>query len=181
MKTIVQNSDTSLSKAQRLLLFTDGSVTTLLEVMTGKPVTVTTLVQRIVKADTERATALDIEEGDNINYRVVVLRNRGEERPLIYAESFAPIARLQKEFRHDLMKADVPIGKIMKQRRIESRREIRSVEVVCNEELSDLFGVPHDVHMLSRVYDIISNGLVLMRIHETFPVTYFAQVDMESS
>ncbi len=173
-------SNTSLSKAQRLLLFTDGSVTTLLEVMTGKPVTVTTLVQRIVEADSERATALDIEEGDNINYRVVVLRNQGEERPLIYAESFAPIARLQKEFRHDLMKADVPIGRIMKQRQIESRREIRDVEVVCNKELSDLFGVPHDVDMLSRTYDIISNGLVLMRIHETFPATYFAHVDMES-
>ncbi len=178
---LTQYSDSSLSKAQRLLLFTDGSVTTLLEVMTGKPVVVTTLVQRIVKADTERAAALDIEEGDNINYRVVVLRNRGEKKPLIYAESFAPIARLQKEFRHDLMKADVPIGKIMTQRHIESRREIRSIEVVHNEELSDLFGVSHDVHMLSRAYDIISNGLVLMRIHETFPITCFAQVDMGSS
>ncbi len=173
-------SDHPLSKAQRLLLFTDGSVTTLLEVMTGKPVIVTTLVQRVVKADSERATALDIEEGDNINYRVVVLRNRGDESPLIYAESFAPIGRLQKEFRHDLMKADVPIGKIMKQRQIESRREIRNVEVVRNEELSDLFGVPHGVHMLSRVYDIISNGLILMRIRETFPVTHFARVDMTS-
>jgi len=149
-------------------------------VMTNKPVIVTTLVQRIVKADAERATALDIEEGDNINYRIVVLKNRGEERPLIHAESFAPIARLQKEFRYDLMKADVPIGKIMQQQKIESRREIRSVEVVDSDELSELFGVSHDVHMLSRVYDIISNNMVLMHIRETFPVTYFAHVDMES-
>ncbi len=177
---IAHFSDTPLSKAQRLLLLTDGSVTTLLEVMTGKTVIVRTLVQRIVKADTERATALDIEEGDNINYRIVVLKNKGEERPLIYAESFAPIARLPKEFRHDLMKAEVPIGKIMKLRKIESRREIRSVEVVCNDELSELFSVPRDVQMLSRVYDIISNGLVLMHIHETFPITHFAQVDMDS-
>ncbi|MGZ4901481.1 MAG: chorismate pyruvate-lyase family protein [Halobacteriota archaeon] len=179
MKTL-PNSDVSLSKAQRLLLFTDGSVTTLLEVMTNKPVIVTTLVQRIVKADAERATALDIGEGDNINYRIVVLKNQGEERPLIHAESFAPIARLQKEFRYDLMKADVPIGRIMKQQKIESRREIRSVEVVDGDELSELFGVSHDVHMLSRVYDIISNNMVLMHIRETFPVTYFAHVDMES-
>ncbi len=175
---IVQYADSSLSKAQRLLLFTDGSVTTLLEVMTGKPVIVMTLVQRVVKADIERATALDIEEGDNINYRVVILKNSGEQRPLIYAESFAPIARLQKEIRYDLMKADVPIGKIMKQRHIESRREIRSVEIADNDELNELFSVPHGVHMLSRVYDIISNGLVLMRIHESFPITFFAHVDM---
>ena len=176
----LQNSDVSLSKAQRLLLFTDGSVTTLLEVMTNRPVVVTTLVQRIVKADTERATALDIEEGDNINYRIVVLRNQEEERPLIHAESFAPIARLQKEFRYDLMKADMPIGRIMKQQKIESRREIRSVEIVDSSDLSELFGVPRDVRMLSRVYDIISNNLILMQIRETFPVTYFAHVDVES-
>ncbi|MGZ4906134.1 MAG: chorismate pyruvate-lyase family protein, partial [Halobacteriota archaeon] len=82
--------------------------------------------------------------------------------------------------RYDLMKADVPIGRIMKQQKIESRREIRSVEVVDGDELSELFGVSHDVHMLSRVYDIISNNMVLMHIRETFPVTYFAHVDMES-
>ncbi len=174
-------AETSLSKAQRLLLFTDGSVTTLLEVMTDMPVTVTTLVQQTVKADSERATALDIQEGDNINYRVVVLRNRGEKKPLVYAESFASIARLQKEFRHDLMKADVPIGKIMKQLRIESRREIRGVEVVHNDELCDLCDVPHGTPLLSRVYDIISNDLVLMHIRETFPTTYFANVDMKSA
>ena len=169
-----------LSKAQRLLLMTDGSVTTLLEVMTGKPVVVTTLLQHVVRADTERAAALDVEEGDNINYRVVVLKNENVDRPLIYAESYTPIARLQKEFRHDLMKADIPIGRIMTQRKIESRREIRRIETTSNEELSDLFGVPHDVPLLSRTYDIISHDMVLIRITETFPATSFAQIAMES-
>jgi len=75
---------------------TDGSVTTLLEVLTGKPVVVKTLLQQVVRADTERAAALDVEEGDNINYRVVVLKNDDDDRPLIYAESYTPIARVQK-------------------------------------------------------------------------------------
>ena len=170
----------TLSKAQRLLLMTDGSVTTLLEVMTGKPIVVTTLLQQVVRADAERAAALDIEEGDSINYRVVVLKNEGDDRPLTYAESYAPIARLKKEFRHDLMKADIPIGRIMTQRKIESRREIRCIETTSSEELSDLFGVPHDAPMLSRTYDILSHDMVLIRITETFPVTSFAQIAMES-
>jgi len=169
-----------LSKAQRLLLLTDGSVTTLLEVMTGKPIVVTTLLQQVVRADSERAAALDVEEGDNINYRIVVLKNGGGDRPLIYAESYTPIARLQKEFRYDLMKADIPIGQILTQRKIESRREIRRIETMSNEELSDLFRVPHDVPMLSRTYDIISHDMVLIRITETFPSTSFAQTAMES-
>ncbi len=164
-----------LSKAQRLLLMTDGSVTTLLEVLTGKPVVVKTLLQRVVRADTERAAALDVEEGDNINYRVVVLKNDDDDRPLIYAESYTPIARVQKEFRRDLMKADIPIGRILTQRRIESRREIRRVDTTSNDELSDLFGVPHNVPLLSRTYDIISHGMVLMRITETFPSTSFVK------
>lgn len=164
-----------LSKAQQLLLRTDGSVTTLLEVLTGKPVVVTTLLQQVVKADIDQAVDLDIAEGDNINYRVVVLKNEDDDRPLIYAESYTPIGRLQKDFRHDLMKADIPIGRILAQRKIESRREIRSVEETLNEELSDLFGVPHNIPMLSRTYDIISHGMVLIRITETFPSSNFTK------
>jgi beta-ribofuranosylaminobenzene 5'-phosphate synthase len=171
----VESLDVKLSKAQQLLLMTDGSVTTLLEVLTGKPVIVTTLLQQVVRADTERAAALDLVEGDNINYRVVVLKNEDGNRPLIYAESYTPIARLQKEFRYDLMKADIPIGRIMAQRKIESRREIRHIETTLNEELSDLFRVPHDIPMLSRTYDIISHGMVLIRITETFPSTNFSE------
>jgi len=175
----MKDPNVPLSKAQRLLLMTDGSVTTLLEVLTGKPVVVKTLLQQVVRADTERAAALGVEEGDNINYRVVVLKNDDDDRPLIYAESYTPIARVQKEFRHDLMKADIPIGRILSQRRIESRREIRSVAAISNDELSDLFGVPDNVPLLSRTYDIISHGMVLMRIIETFPLTSFAQTAVE--
>ena len=157
----MEKLDLELSKAQQLLLMTDGSVTTLLEVITGKPVVVTTLLQQVVEADAERASALDVEEGDNINYRVVVLKNDDNHQPLIYAESYTPIARLKKEFRHDLMKADIPIGRIMNQRKIESRREIRRIEIVCNEEVSELFGVAQNVPLLSRTYDIISKPINL--------------------
>jgi beta-ribofuranosylaminobenzene 5'-phosphate synthase len=171
----MEGLDVKLSKAQRLLLMTDGSVTALLEVLTGKPVVVTTLLQQVVTADTDKAADLDVAEGDNLNYRIVVLKNEDDDRPLIYAESYTPIARLQKEFRHDLMKADIPIGRIMAQRKIESRREIRHIETTLNEELSDLFDVPHDVPMLSRTYDIISHGTILIRITETFPSTSFTK------
>jgi beta-ribofuranosylaminobenzene 5'-phosphate synthase len=170
---------TPLSKAQRLLLMTDGSVTTLLEVLTGKPVVVKTLLQQVVKADMERAAALDVEEGDNINYRVVVLKNDDSDQPLVYAESYTPVARLRKALRHDFMKADIPIGRIMTRRKIESRREIRRIEILSNEELSDLFGVPNNVPFLSRTYDIIHHDLVLIRISEIFPSTSFIQTTVE--
>jgi len=63
----------------------------------------------------------------------------------------------------------------MAQQKIESRREIRRIETMLNEELSDLFDVPHDIPMLSRTYDIIRHGMVLIRITETFPSTNFSK------
>jgi chorismate-pyruvate lyase len=67
----------------------------------------------------------------------------------------------------------------MNQRKIESRREIRRIEIVCNEEVSELFGVAQSVPLLSRTYDIISHDTVLIRITETFPSTSFALTAME--
>jgi len=93
---------------------TDGSVTTLLEVMTGKPVVVTTLLQQVVEADAERASALDVEEGDNNKLSRRCYSKRRQSSTANLCESYTPIARLKKEFRHDLMKADIPIGRIMK-------------------------------------------------------------------
>ena len=58
----MKDPNVPLSKWQSLLLMTDGSVTTLLEVLTGKPVVVKTLLQQVVRADTERAAALDVED-----------------------------------------------------------------------------------------------------------------------
>jgi beta-ribofuranosylaminobenzene 5'-phosphate synthase len=173
VEQMFSNLQYKLSKLQKLILLTDGSITTLLEIITGEPVTVRTLTQGITKADYEISELLEIEEGDNINYRVVILKNVESEKPLIYAESYTPISRLQRQFKHDLMKADMPIGRIMRERKIESRREIEKIETVFNDELSEIFDVPYHVPMLSRTYNIINNDMVLIRITETFPLTSF--------
>ncbi|WP_143727283.1 chorismate pyruvate-lyase family protein, partial [Methanoculleus chikugoensis] len=97
-----------LSPMQKVLIGTDGSVTGLLEMATGHPVTITTLVQHVVGADTEAAAALDIEQGDEVNYRVVELKDGVTGEVLIYAVSCTPLRRLKPEFRQDLMRADIP-------------------------------------------------------------------------
>jgi beta-ribofuranosylaminobenzene 5'-phosphate synthase len=177
VEQMFSNLQYKLSKLQKLILLTDGSITTLLEIITGKPVTVRTLTQGITKADCEISELLEIEEGDNINYRVVIVKNVESEEPLIYAESYTPISRLQRQFKHDLMKADIPIGRIMRERKIESRREIEKIEMVFNDEISEIFEVPYHVPMLSRTYNIINNGMVLIRITETFPLTSFLELN----
>ena len=49
---------------------------------------------------------------------------------LIYAISHTPVRRLSPDFKDDLMKADIPIGKIIRQHNIEARREILTARVL---------------------------------------------------
>ena len=69
-----------LSPVQKMLLGTDGSVTSLLEVVTGSPVEIETLVQRVVPADEAVARELQIDPGDEVNYRVVLLKKANSQR-----------------------------------------------------------------------------------------------------
>ncbi len=145
----------------RICAGTDGSVTQLLEVLTGKTVDVKTLKQGIIKAAPDVAELLDIEIGDEVNSRLVTLDAGG----IIYvlAKSLAPIKRMPQPVRDDLIRADIPIGKILREHKLETRRDILKMEIVK----LDFFG---DVPVLSREYRIIYENKVLMWINECFPV-----------
>lgn len=159
-----------LSSAQKILLTTDGSVTAILDVIKGH-VDIKTLVQEFIPATKEMAENLDINEGDTVNYRVVVI---GTSEPLIYAISLVPLKRLDKEIKEDLIRADIPIGRILKAHNIESRREIKSVFAEeADGELSEIFSTFSP--MLSRTYQIIHGDEVLIWLKETFPYSSFQE------
>jgi len=160
----------SLSSAQKILLATDGSVTTILDVLKGH-VKIRTLIQEFRKADEEVARLLQIEKGDPVNYRVVVIER---DEPLIHAVSLIPVDRLNNDFKEDLIRADIPIGRILKKHQVESRREIKSVAVEkSTPEMVEIF---HDQSMvLSRTYNIIHQDQVLVWIKETFPSSLFRE------
>jgi beta-ribofuranosylaminobenzene 5'-phosphate synthase len=163
-----------LSPVHKILLGTDGSVTQMLEIITGHPVTVVTRSQEVVHADKTTADLLSIEEGDRINHRVVELRDAERNEVLVYAVSDTPISRLSPTFKQDLMKADVPIGKIMQNHRIEARREILDARVLAADpDLSAVFGIYRGEPLLNRRYQIIHREQPLIAIEETFPYHLF--------
>ncbi|MDO8724547.1 MAG: chorismate pyruvate-lyase family protein [Candidatus Methanoperedens sp.] len=145
----------------RICAGTDGSVTLLLELLTGKTINVKTLEQDVVKATPEMARLLEVEEGDKINNRLVTLSADGTV--YVLARSLSAIKRMPEDVRSDLMRADIPIGKILREHKIETRRDILKMEFVH----SDFFG---NVPVISREYRIIYKGKVLMWINECFPV-----------
>jgi len=158
----------NLSSAQKILLATDGSVTTILDVLKGH-VHIRTLVQEFREADDEAASLLDIDVGDTINYRVVVIEGK---EPLIYAISMIPVDRLNNDFKEDLIQADIPIGRILRKHNIESRREITSVSVEeAAPEMVEIFQT--NSPLLRRTYNIIHKNQVLVWLMETFPHTLF--------
>lgn len=145
----------------RICAGTDGSVTQLLEVLTGKSVKVETISQGIIKATKEIARLLDIETGEDVNDRLVTLKV--DDIVYVLAKSLSPINRIPRGVRDDLMRADIPIGKILREHKLETRRDILKMEIVHR----DFFG---ELPVLSREYKIIYENAVLMWINECFPV-----------
>ncbi|MDD4483940.1 MAG: beta-ribofuranosylaminobenzene 5'-phosphate synthase [Methanoregula sp.] len=165
-----------LSPVQKILLGTDGSVTQLLELVTGHPVAVRTREQAVVPADALAAERLRIAPGDDVNNRVVELLDSATGEVLVYATSQTPVARLDPEFRDDLMKADIPIGKIIESHHIEARREILSARVSpAQDDTSSIFSICKNEPLLSRQYQIIHSGEPLIFIEEQFPYNRFLE------
>lgn len=145
----------------RICAGTDGSVTHLLELMTGQVVRVKTLQQQVIEASDEIAGLLGISTGDAVNERTVLLC--AGDMVYVYARSLVPINRMPAGMEGDLTRADIPIGRILKKYAIESRREIDAVEIFE----SRVFGEKCTV--LSRTYRIIHDKIALMWINEVFP------------
>ena len=162
----------NFSNTQKILLTTDGSITAILDVLYGK-ITLDTLDQHLEDADEERAKLVNVSPGDEINFREVLMHKDG--RPLIYAISHVPLTRCTREICNDLLRADIPIGRILKNYHVESRREVNNIFIERpDDKLKELFATDED--FLARDYVIINNDEILMWIKEMFPVSYFTEI-----
>jgi beta-ribofuranosylaminobenzene 5'-phosphate synthase len=157
-----------LSSVEKILLTTDGSVTRILEALVGEEVMVVTEMQEVISANKELASELDIREGAKVNHRVVDLRS--STATLAHAISYAPLERLGEDFKEDIMKKDIPIGRIMSSLNMESRREIQEIGTFRgDEELCGKFNLPTGSLFLNRRYHVVHMGEVLISITEIFP------------
>ncbi|MHC1593033.1 MAG: chorismate lyase [Methermicoccaceae archaeon] len=146
----------------RICLATDGSLTHLLEVLFGKDVGVQAVEQEVVAADMHTAELLSVSTGASLNRRQVVLSAEG--KPLVWALSLSVLERMPTPLREDIGMAERPIGKILKQHNVESRRELLRVE--RTDELKSELGCEAVV----REYYIIHATQPMMWIREVFPL-----------
>ena len=85
-------------------------------------------------------------------------------KPYVFARSLAPIDLIPRGMKADLIRADIPIGRILRKHKLETRRDILNIGMKKGE------GIFNNVPVLSREYYIIHGGRVLMWINEQFPV-----------
>ena len=130
--------------------------------MSRKPVA-TTESHFTIKADREIAALLDIEEGSEVNDRVVKL-SAGGTLVFVHARSLSPLERMPDTMKEQLMRADIPIGRILRSHNLETRRDMGELEILEGEPTFG--GVP----VLSRSYKIVHNNYTLMWINERFPI-----------
>ena len=172
INTVEDSYPKNFSNTQKILLTTDGSITAILDVLYGK-ITLSTLEQHFEDATEETAKLINAEAGDLINFREVIMHKDDEN--LIYAISYIPLKRLTDEICSDLVRADIPIGRILKNYNIESRREINNIYIEKpNKTLQELFNTTED--MLARDYAIIHKNEILMWIKEVFPISKFTDI-----
>ena len=160
-----------LNPIHRIFLTTDGSITKILEAITEKEIKIETLEQKIVKADEKIARILEIEKGEEVNFRIVNIV--ADNEVIGHAISYTPLSRLDETFKEDLMRADIPIGRIIRKHRLEVRREINRGGVMRADKFANIFGIRTDDFILFRNYNIIHRGEILINITEYFPLNCF--------
>lgn len=168
----------SLDLLQRILLISDGTLTDTLEAAFLEPITLVKLAVDIVPAPAP-IEPLDLEAGTMMMQRKILLRAKRSGCNLVYAESFLVLDRLPKAFREGLVESNLPIGRLWSEQKLETWKEILTVERRPARELAEYFNSDEEAEILARRYRVFSAGRPTMLIAEHFPVHYPTRVAVE--
>lgn len=171
IREIETENGIKFSNTQKVLLCIEGSITSILDVLYDT-VSIFPLDQHFENIDNEKAQLLKLDEDEEINYREVLIF--GRRKPMIYALSYIPLSRYRPEAREDFLRGILPVGKILKKYRVESRREINDIYIEKpSAKLKELFKTSED--FVSRDYVVIENGEIIMWTKESFPISSFQE------
>ena len=162
----------TLSMFQRILLATDGTVTDILESYLCEPIQVVKLSEILLPTPDDIDT-LHVFQGTEMIYRKILLQGKVSHKNYLYAKSILVPDRLEDSFRHELLNSQVPIGRLWREKRIETFKVIIDTTLESANQLSEFFEISKDSEMLSRTYQVFSSGQIIMVITEKFPATYF--------
>lgn len=150
---------------RRAVLATDGTVTKLIESLLER-VVIEKLGQEPVAAPL--AEWPDLAPGTAVLRRTVLIRGAGSRRIFLHAESLVVLERLDPVFREELAATDKPIGKLIREHRIESYRELLAERSEPAGARAPALGVDAGEPLIARTYRIHVGGRPAIQITERF-------------
>jgi chorismate-pyruvate lyase len=165
-----------LSRFQRILLITDGTVTELLEHYLEERIE----IHKILECVEEDSTRIHARHGrftqgysGAILKREVLLRGQRTGKNWLYAQSTILLEHLDDAFREDLLRTKTPIGKLWKKHRSETFKAILELDRHPAQEVAQHFGIAPSAPLITRSYSVQSNRRPVMLISEHFPLDFF--------
>ncbi len=167
-----QIDPSKLSPFQKILLIADGTLTNILEAFLNEPIGVIKLSEEIVSITTD-ILPLKIKAGTEVLERQILLQGKTSRRNWLYADSIVVLERVEEKFREKLIKSHTPIGKLWREHKTETFKEIVTYAQEPAGDLADYFDIKREDRLLSRTYRVFSNRQPVMTITEKFPENSF--------
>jgi len=161
----------SLDLLQRILLVTDGTLTDTIAAAFSEEIGLRKLELETRPACC-RIESLDLNEGQLVMKRKVLLVGQSTGKTYVYAESLLAVDRLSPQFRQGLIVTNTPLGRLWSEHRLETWKELLQVDRVQMGELACHFQPTNRCDLLTRTYRLISGGRPIMLITECFPTVY---------
>jgi chorismate-pyruvate lyase len=164
-----------MSDLLKVLLATNGSMTQALQAIQPSEsdcVKVKTLNQVIMGFSEDHVSEkmfelLAIPKNEIFIFRKVVLYVNNKS--LVLAISLTPLCNLSAEFQDDLMEAKEPIGFLLEKHNLNVSRKISRIgKVQTNPTFQEIFGLQLAEKIAFRIYDILDNEKIFMKIIEFF-------------
>ncbi len=153
----------------RLLLVTDGTVTELLEALTGEPLGLGLKKQSVDRTE-NHPTMAPLDGHSACLYRRITLRGEKTGQDWLYAESVILHQNLESDARQMLEQRQIPLGAILDRQLPDNHREIVDCGYRKNTAAADHLGLERDYAFLYRVYRILAQTSLIAVITEWFPI-----------
>jgi chorismate--pyruvate lyase len=156
----------SLRLLHRILLATDGTVTTILEAYAGEPITAERLDQSLQPARPHEAELLAVAAGSPVINRRVLLRGGHSGVTFLHGESLIVPERMDPVVMDRLESTDEPIGLLLRASRLETFREVVAVGEQRAGTYGSYFGSGENAMLLFRTYRVVFRGQPVVLITE---------------
>lgn len=154
---------------EKILLATDGTVTDLITLYADEPIR----VQKLEQVACEQAAPPELACAKPTQLLVRKILLSGATRNYLYAESHFVLERLPEFVRQQMLESDRPIGRLWKEARLETFREVVTQSVAPCAAVARHFEVAAIEPFVSRTYLVHHSAKPLGMITEKWPLHSF--------